>query len=168
MYKSLIKLLIPVVALSVMFCNEEVKKQISTEKHQVTKIDTVPIYHLKSSVGIPVSGSLSPWKESVLIAEDSSRIISLLVDDKSRVIAGDILLSLWNLKYRSEYTPLDIKAPFSGRVEKEVIAFILEKVGWNRSLAAKILKISYKALLYKINELEVQPPIKDEQPNHAY
>jgi len=118
MYKSLIKLLIPVVALSVMFCNEEVKKQISTEKHQVTKIDTVPIYHLKSSVGIPVSGSLSPWKESVLIAEDSSRIISLLVDDKSRVIAGDILLSLWNLKYRSEYTPLDIKAPFSGRVEK--------------------------------------------------
>jgi DNA-binding NtrC family response regulator len=44
-------------------------------------------------------------------------------------------------------------------VEKEVIAFILEKVGWNRSQAAKILKISYKTLLYKMKEFEVKPPL---------
>ena len=45
-------------------------------------------------------------------------------------------------------------------MEKEIIAFILEKVGWNRSHAAKILKISYKTLLYKMKELEVKPPLK--------
>ena len=36
------------------------------------------------------------------------------------------------------------------RVEKEVISYVLEKTGWNRSKATKILNISYKTLLYKI------------------
>jgi transcriptional regulator with PAS, ATPase and Fis domain len=44
------------------------------------------------------------------------------------------------------------------RVEKEVIAFVLNKTGWNRSKATKILKISYKTLLYKIKDLEIEPP----------
>jgi transcriptional regulator with PAS, ATPase and Fis domain len=60
-----------------------------------------------------------------------------------------------------------IKKLACGRVEKEIIAFVLGKVGWNRSHAAKILKISYKALLYKINEFEVQPPIEDEPSDHG-
>jgi two-component system response regulator AtoC len=33
------------------------------------------------------------------------------------------------------------------RVERQVISYVLEKTGWNRSKAAKILNISYKALL---------------------
>jgi two-component system response regulator AtoC len=41
------------------------------------------------------------------------------------------------------------------RVEKEVIAYVLEKTDWNRSKAAKILNISYKALLYKIKDLDI-------------
>lgn len=53
-----------------------------------------------------------------------------------------------------------IKKLASDRVEKEVITFVLEKLGWNRSKAAKILKISYKTLLYKMTEFEVSPPIK--------
>jgi two-component system response regulator AtoC len=44
------------------------------------------------------------------------------------------------------------------RVEKEVIAYVLAKTGWNRSKATKILSISYKTLLYKIKELEIEPP----------
>ena len=44
------------------------------------------------------------------------------------------------------------------RVEKEVISYVLEKTGWNRSKATKILKISYKTLLYKIKNLEIEPP----------
>ena len=43
-------------------------------------------------------------------------------------------------------------------VEKEVIAYVLEKTGWNRSKATKILNISYKTLLYKIRDLGVEPP----------
>jgi DNA-binding NtrC family response regulator len=44
------------------------------------------------------------------------------------------------------------------RVEKEVIAYVLSKTGWNRSKATKILKISYKTLLYKIKDLGIRPP----------
>ncbi|MCK7510723.1 MAG: sigma 54-interacting transcriptional regulator [Desulfobacterales bacterium] len=34
----------------------------------------------------------------------------------------------------------------------------LQKPAWNRSKATKILKISYKTLLYKIKDLGIQPP----------
>jgi transcriptional regulator with PAS, ATPase and Fis domain len=44
------------------------------------------------------------------------------------------------------------------RVEKEVITYVLNKTGWNRSKATKILNISYKTLLYKIKELGIEPP----------
>ncbi len=44
------------------------------------------------------------------------------------------------------------------RVEKEIISYVLEKTGWNRSKATKILNISYKTLLYKIKNLEIEPP----------
>ena len=43
-------------------------------------------------------------------------------------------------------------------VEKEVISHVLEKTRWNRTKAAKILKISYKTLLYKISDLEIKIP----------
>jgi transcriptional regulator with PAS, ATPase and Fis domain len=46
------------------------------------------------------------------------------------------------------------------RIEREVIAHVLEKTDWNRSKATKILKISYKTLLYKISDLGITPPEK--------
>jgi transcriptional regulator with PAS, ATPase and Fis domain len=46
------------------------------------------------------------------------------------------------------------------QVEREVISLVLQKTNWNRSKANKILKISYKTLLYKINELGLEPPAK--------
>jgi transcriptional regulator with PAS, ATPase and Fis domain len=53
----------------------------------------------------------------------------------------------------------DIKRQALDHVEREVIAFVLEKTGWNRSKASKILKVSYKTLLYKIADLNISPPI---------
>ncbi len=44
------------------------------------------------------------------------------------------------------------------KVEREVIANVLHQTNWNRSQTARILKISYRALLYKIKELELKPP----------
>ena len=44
------------------------------------------------------------------------------------------------------------------QVEREVISYVLQKTAWNRSKATKILKISYKTLLYKIKDLEIKPP----------
>ena len=41
--------------------------------------------------------------------------------------------------------------------EKELISHVLEKTGWNRSKANRILDISYKTLLHKIQELNIRP-----------
>ena len=52
----------------------------------------------------------------------------------------------------------EISRSVQNRVEREVIAYVLDKAGWNRSKASRILKISYKALLYKIKDLDIQIP----------
>ncbi len=51
-----------------------------------------------------------------------------------------------------------IKKKAMDHVEREVIAYVLEKTGWNRSKATKVLNISYKTLLYKIRDLGIVPP----------
>lgn len=53
-----------------------------------------------------------------------------------------------------------IKKKAVDRVEKEVIGYVLDKTAWNRSKASRILKISYKTLLYKISDLGLEPPKK--------
>lgn len=58
----------------------------------------------------------------------------------------------------SELPLKKIRKAATDRVEKEVIAYVLGNVGWNRTRASKILKISYKTLLYKIEELGIVPP----------
>ena len=45
-------------------------------------------------------------------------------------------------------------------VEREIISHVLNRTDWNRSKASKILKISYKTLLYKIRDLNIIPPEK--------
>ena len=43
-------------------------------------------------------------------------------------------------------------------VERELISHVLIRTGWNRSKASRILKVSYKTLLQKIEELKIHPP----------
>jgi transcriptional regulator with GAF, ATPase, and Fis domain len=54
----------------------------------------------------------------------------------------------------------DVKKRAADRVEREVIRFVLEKTEWNRSKASRILDLSYKTLLCKIQDLNLQPPSK--------
>ena len=42
-------------------------------------------------------------------------------------------------------------------VEKELISNVLEETEWNRSKASKIMGVSYKTLLWKIRDLDIQP-----------
>ncbi|PYM96419.1 MAG: hypothetical protein DME04_01940 [Candidatus Rokuibacteriota bacterium] len=46
----------------------------------------------------------------------------------------------------------------AGEAERRAIVEVLERVGWNRTEAARILKVSYKTLLNKIAELRLAPP----------
>lgn len=55
-----------------------------------------------------------------------------------------------------------IKKVAVDQVEREIISYVLNKTDWNRSKASKILKISYKTLLYKISDLKIDPPAEME------
>ncbi len=79
-------------------------------------------------------------------ASVSSRILAMFDIDQ------------WSL---SDGKPLPIKAirkKAANLVEKQVIADVLRRTGWNRLRAAKILKVSYKTLLFKIETLNLEPP----------
>ncbi len=79
-------------------------------------------------------------------------------NNRTSIISEFVDLSTSSDKLFEDISLKKIKKMASDKVEKEVIAFVLEKVGWNRSRASKILKISYKTLLYKMNEFKVHPP----------
>ena len=42
--------------------------------------------------------------------------------------------------------------------ERNTLVEVLERVGWNRAAASRILKIGYKTLLNKMSECELAPP----------
>ena len=50
----------------------------------------------------------------------------------------------------------DIARVAARAAEREAIAKVLEQTGWNRVKAAKVLKISYRALLYKIKDARLE------------
>jgi two-component system response regulator AtoC len=50
----------------------------------------------------------------------------------------------------------DIARDAAQAAEREAIVRVLEETGWNRTRAAKVLKVSYRALLYKIKEARIQ------------
>jgi DNA-binding NtrC family response regulator len=45
-----------------------------------------------------------------------------------------------------------------GEAERSAISHALEQTHWNRKAAARLLNISYRALLYKIQEYQMAPP----------
>jgi DNA-binding NtrC family response regulator len=45
-----------------------------------------------------------------------------------------------------------------GEAERNAISGALEETHWNRKAAARLLSISYRALLYKIQEYQIAPP----------
>ena len=57
--------------------------------------------------------------------------------------------------------PISLKAisrKAAMQAEREVIQRTLERTHWNRKMAARLLDISYKALLYKIKECSLDRP----------
>jgi len=103
------------------------------------------------------------WSEAVneLFVQDSAHddptSVKQLFDKGS--VAGDLfdLGERPSLDHES-FSLKEIKRKALDRIEKEVISYVLDKTGWNKSKAAKILKVSYKTLLYKITDLNIEPP----------
>lgn len=51
-----------------------------------------------------------------------------------------------------------------GEAERSAIAQALEQTHWNRKAAARLLNISYRGLLYKIQEYRLAPPSENARP----
>jgi DNA-binding NtrC family response regulator len=86
--------------------------------------------------------------EAAAIAEleeqqTSSGLDAEFIDENSLVSAGGLKSMVQNLKERAE---------------PKIIERVLITTKWNCKLAAKQLKISYKALLYKMKQYHVLPP----------
>jgi DNA-binding NtrC family response regulator len=86
---------------------------------------------------------------------------------KRFLILGDEALALEELRASqpepapSRSAPLDLKQmvrDVKDVAEMEAITKALTQCGWNRKRAAVKLKISYKALLYKVKQYKIQPP----------
>jgi transcriptional regulator with GAF, ATPase, and Fis domain len=56
----------------------------------------------------------------------------------------------------SDFSLKKIRKTSTDLIDKQLISYVLEKTGWNRSRASKILDISYKTMLAKIQDLEIK------------
>jgi two-component system, NtrC family, response regulator AtoC len=74
-----------------------------------------------------------------------SVLMDLLAADGSGVDLSDLALK-------------KISKKATNQAERELISFVLIKTGWNRSKASRILDVSYKTLLQKIEEFAIVPP----------
>lgn len=113
------------------------------------------------------------------VRELSSTILKLMVGEDPEKINAELLMNmkadglplpepftltpLEEAKYRSEdstahHTPGSLKAlkmEATKRIEKQAILYALSNTGWNKRKAARMLKISYKALFYKMDQLGI-------------
>ena len=102
------------------------------------------------------------WKEVVddLSIKDKSDVYSTS-DPKGpdRALNVDTILDLKNenLPGHVSFSLKKIKKETINKIDREVISFVLDKTGWNRIKASKILKISYKTLLTRISDLDIKP-----------
>ena len=93
-----------------------------------------------------------------LLAPASSLAVAPNPAGRGQALVPGDALDLHELNDLSTLSLKKVRKRAMDKVEKEVIAYVLDKTGWNRSKATKILKISYKTLLYKIKDLGIEPP----------
>ena len=111
-------------------------------------------------------------KRLMILGNGEDSLDDMLMNSPARPRTGDLPVSIGQPTSSMDFLGFDINKPpdlsslslkkikkkAMDHVEKEVISYVLEKTGWNRSKATKILNISYKTLLYKIKDLGVEPP----------
>jgi len=96
--------------------------------------------------GMLTAAAISPAAtRSPARGSGSSHLMSALAAGGGEVDLSDLALK----KIRKKAT---------NQVERELISFVLIKTGWNRSKASRILHVSYKTLLQKIEDLAIAPP----------
>ena len=73
-----------------------------------------------------------------------------LIGEHAEVVAGENSSSPQSLKSMIQNVRWE--------TERSAIAAALEKTGWNRKAAARLLGVSYRTILYKIEQYEMRAP----------
>ncbi len=99
-------------------------------------------------------GFLNPHKEGSI--ENRTTDVDIQTESAG---PGEIWnnLNLGNLTHGGGLPLKEIGRVAVEKAEKQVILHVLNKTGWNRKKATKILNVSYPALLYKMKDLEIYP-----------
>jgi transcriptional regulator with PAS, ATPase and Fis domain len=103
------------------------------------------------------------WEEVIQGLSTKTQPVSGSISTQLAIEGASVVEDLLNFEgenspHHASFSLKKIKRKALDRVEREVISHVLDKTGWNRSKATKILKISYKTLLYKISDLNIKPP----------
>jgi len=129
-------------------------------------MDKLTVYHWPGNVRelqnvlrrIIVLGEGEESIDAIIPAADPGRKIR---DDSKEAGAESKFIRFSGLNGQeldlSDLSLRKFKKQVADQVEKDVISYVLEKTGWNRTRATQILKVSYKTLLTKIKELELRP-----------
>ncbi|MDZ7759310.1 MAG: sigma-54 dependent transcriptional regulator [Desulfovermiculus sp.] len=73
-------------------------------------------------------------------------------------ISSDTVANIKDMLKNGSFASMkDIRESIVKKVEKDIIQQTLHETGWNRKEASKILRLSYRAMLYKIKEYELSP-----------
>ena len=141
-------------------------KQLLTPDQKV--IDKLATYHWPGNV----RELQNVLKRLMILGNSEDTLEDMLMGAPSRPRAGGLPAAAEEPPSPMDFLGFDINQPPDlsslslkkikkkaiDHVEREVIVYVLEKTGWNRSKATKILNISYKTLLYKIRDLGIEPP----------
>jgi two-component system, NtrC family, response regulator AtoC len=98
-------------------------------------------------------------KRHLLVGENGG---TLTVPEHNRVLAHDNSgHDVSRAEVRPNGTPCGLKLllqSVKGDTERNAVAAALERTSWNRKAAARLLKVSYRTLLYKIEQYRMIPP----------
>jgi DNA-binding NtrC family response regulator len=90
------------------------------------------------------------WDGEILNGKQSSRLAKIAVGEGAE-----------DESQRANSAPKSLKSlidTVKSEAERSAIAAALEKTGWNRKAAARLLSVSYRTMLYKIEQYHMRLP----------
>ena len=97
-------------------------KKMQNTREQNQNWQTVHLIRDTLDVKIPIEGKLLAWKKVDILSPVKARLVSLLVEQGDHVKSGDLILSLWPLDRKNNYSTIDIHTPLTGNVRSVYFA----------------------------------------------